>query len=192
MLNQWCDKWLTEWLNEMTQMRQKFFIFIFIILLFLTWLPLVVKSTVLLWCLLLCPLPLGHLRLPQVVVDHGEVQAQLLHVALVALEEEQVAVHLRVQRGQVVDVHVGAGPQELGQEEAGEGQLYQHVLVQRLEEREGERKRHGGRQEGQGYEFSLVNSPHKHRAHQHKWENTRSIKLAGCLLPPCRWIKHDD
>lgn len=74
----------------------------------------------------------AHLRLPEVIVHHGEVEAQLLDVALVALEEEQVPVHLRVQRGQVVYVHIRAGAQQLGQEEAGEGQLHQHVLVEGL------------------------------------------------------------
>lgn len=77
----------------------------------------------------------GHLSLSQIIVDHREVEAQLLHVALVALEEQKVAVHLRVQRRQVMDVHVRAGSQKFGQEKAGEGQLHQHVLIQRLEKK---------------------------------------------------------
>lgn len=79
-----------------------------------------------------------YLGLPEVVVHHGEVQPQLLHVAPVALEEQQVSVNLRVQGGQVVDVHVGAGAQQLGQEEARKGQLHQHVFVESLQWDEGQ------------------------------------------------------
>lgn len=74
----------------------------------------------------------SHLSLSQIIVDHSEVKAQLLHITLVALEEEKVAVHLWVQRGQVVDVHICTGSQKFRQEETGKGQLHQHVLVQRL------------------------------------------------------------
>lgn len=81
-----------------------------------------------------------HLSFSQVVVDHREVEAQLLHVAFVALEEEEVAVHLRVQRRQVVDVDIGAGAQKLREEEAGKGQLHQHVLIQRLRNTKGHAK----------------------------------------------------
>lgn len=73
-----------------------------------------------------------HLSFSQVVVDHREVEAQLLNIAFVALEEQEVAIHLRVQRCQMVDVDVRAGAQKLRKEEAGKGQLHQHVLIQRL------------------------------------------------------------
>lgn len=76
----------------------------------------------------------SHLSFSQIVVDHCEVESKLLHVTLVALEEEEVAVHLWVQRRQMVDVHVRTGSQKFGQEEAGEGQLHQHVFIQRLEQ----------------------------------------------------------
>lgn len=62
-----------------------------------------------------------HLSFSQVVVDHGEVEAQLLHVAFIALEEEEVAIHLRVQRRQMVDVDIRAGAQKFREEEAGKG-----------------------------------------------------------------------
>lgn len=73
-----------------------------------------------------------HLGLPELIVHHGEVQAQLLHVAIIALEEKQVLVHFRIQGREVMDVHVSAGSQQLGQEEACKGQLHQHVLVEGL------------------------------------------------------------
>lgn len=76
-----------------------------------------------------------HLSFSQVIVDHREVEAQLLHVAFIALEEKKVAIHLRVQRRQVVDVHICAGAQKFREKEAGKGQLHQHVLVQRLQDK---------------------------------------------------------
>lgn len=98
----------------------------------------------------------SHLSLSKIVVDHREVEAQLLHVALVALEEKKVAIHLRVQRRQVVDVHVCTGSQKFGQEEAGKGQLHQHVLIQRLERNVAVSWRTTA---GQGYKLFLVNPP---------------------------------
>lgn len=54
--------------------------------------------------------PLGsHLRLPEIIVDHSEVKAEVFHVTFIALEKKQVSVHLRVQRGQMVDVYVRTG-----------------------------------------------------------------------------------
>lgn len=78
-----------------------------------------------------------HLCLPELVVHHGEVQAQLLHVAVIALEEKQILVHFRIQGSEVMDVHVSAGSQQLGQEEACKGQLHQHVLVEGLRRAQG-------------------------------------------------------
>lgn len=74
-----------------------------------------------------------HLSFSQVVVDHREVEAQLLHVTFIALEEKKVAIHLRVQWRQVVDVHICTGAQKFREKEAGKRQLHQHVLVQRLQ-----------------------------------------------------------
>lgn len=74
----------------------------------------------------------SHLSFSQVVVNHCEIEAELFHIILVALQEEQVTVHLWIQGGQVVDVHICAGSKKLGQEKTGKGQLYQHVLIQRL------------------------------------------------------------
>lgn len=63
--------------------------------------------------------PSSHLSLSQIIVDHCKVESQLLHVALIGLKEEEVAVHLWVQGLQMVDVHIGTGAQQFRQEETG-------------------------------------------------------------------------
>ena len=63
----------------------------------------------------------SHLSLSQIIVDHCEVEAQLFHITLVTLEEEKVAIHLRVQWCQMVDIHICAGSQKFRQEKAGKG-----------------------------------------------------------------------
>lgn len=75
----------------------------------------------------------SHLCLPEVIVHHSEVQAQLLHITIIALEKQQIFVDFRVQRSQVVNVHIRTGPKQLGEEEAGKGQLHQHVLIEGLQ-----------------------------------------------------------
>lgn len=37
-----------------------------------------------------------HLGLPKIIVDHGEVKAEVFHITFIALEEKQVSVHLWV------------------------------------------------------------------------------------------------
>lgn len=56
----------------------------------------------------------SHLSFSEIIVNDSEVEAQLFHITLITLEEEKVAIHLWVQRGQVVDVHFCTGSQKFG------------------------------------------------------------------------------
>ena len=60
-------------------------------------------------------------RLPEHLLVHRQRQAQILHVALIMLDEDQVLVQCRVERLQIVEESVAV--QELAEEEVGEGEV---------------------------------------------------------------------
>ena len=66
-------------------------------------------------------LEINRRRLPEHLLIHRQRQAQVLHVALIMLDEDQVLVQRRVERLQVVEERVAV--QELAEEEVGEGEV---------------------------------------------------------------------
>eukprot|EP00960_Hanusia_phi_P043941 756356-Hanusia_phi.AAC.4 len=82
---------------------------------------------------------LVHLSSSRLVYCDGEVQRQVPHVPLVVLEVHQVLVERRVERRELVKVVVLA--QELGQEEAAEGEVHLDPVVHSLAEHPPEKRK---------------------------------------------------
>ena len=73
--------------------------------------------------------------LPEVVHGDGKVQVQVLHVALVGLQIEEIFVELRVQGVEMVDINIDQSlTQQFGQEERSQRKFHEKIFIQSFTE----------------------------------------------------------
>lgn len=79
----------------------------------------------------------AYLRLADLAVHNGEVQSEIFDVTVVVLQVEQVPVHFRIERSQMMNVDFSRRAREnFLQEEGGERQLGKELLIDGLGEQD--------------------------------------------------------